>query len=199
MKDNYAGIDYGHGMTNVDHETGIRYGVISQNEVLQAWADESEPNYLYFCPKCDAELGNEYPDQDGCPNCGHEFEGDDFEFMEPLSFSVDDGKYIAECGDDGDIFITKSPYFTFAQFCSPCAPGAVYLMNPYKSEGYAKEQLATVSEIAPLAYGEAFRSHAEYAGFARGYCFGHDWFESGKAPYPVFSVETGELVLPKEK
>jgi len=26
------------------------------------------------------------------------------------------------------------------------------------------------------------------------YCFGHDWFEDGKAPYPVYSVETGELV-----
>jgi hypothetical protein len=31
-----AGIDYGMGQTNVNHETGIRYGVISQNSVMQA-------------------------------------------------------------------------------------------------------------------------------------------------------------------
>jgi len=27
-------------------------------------------------------------------------------------------------------------------------------------------------------------------------CLGHEWFESGVAPYPVFSVETGASVLP---
>jgi hypothetical protein len=36
------GIDYGNGMTNKDRDTGIRYGVISQNDVLQAWADSSD-------------------------------------------------------------------------------------------------------------------------------------------------------------
>lgn len=29
-----AGIDYGMGKTNIDQETGIRYGVINQGEVL---------------------------------------------------------------------------------------------------------------------------------------------------------------------
>lgn len=29
------------------------------------------------------------------------------------------------------------------------------------------------------------------------YCVGHDWFEDGKAPYPVYSVATGELVAPE--
>lgn len=46
------GIDYGLGTTNIDLETGIRYGVISQNEVLQAWADDAEADY-------------------GDPTCGH--------------------------------------------------------------------------------------------------------------------------------
>lgn len=36
-----VGIDHGLGTTNADHSTGIHYGVISQNEVLQAWADNS--------------------------------------------------------------------------------------------------------------------------------------------------------------
>ena len=34
-----AGIDYGMGQSNVDHATGIRYGVIAQNNVGQAWYD----------------------------------------------------------------------------------------------------------------------------------------------------------------
>ena len=47
------GIDYGCGMVNVDHATGIRYGVISQGSVLQAWADSAEPDYgEASCPKC---------------------------------------------------------------------------------------------------------------------------------------------------
>lgn len=33
---------------------------------------------------------------------------------------------------------------------------------------------------------------------AKTFCFGHEMFEGGKAPYPVYSVETGELVQPKE-
>ena len=101
-----AGIDYGMGTSNIDHNTGIRYGVISQNEVLQAWADSSEPDYGM-------------PEENELP-----------EDAEPMGFYLDDGKYEAYCGDDGDIFITKSPFFTFCKYCSPCAPGAGYLMNP---------------------------------------------------------------------
>lgn len=110
--ENNAGIDYGRGLTNIDTETGIRYGVISQNEVLQAWADSSEPDY-------------------GCDEC-EEWEKDEDCNLEcsPLSFDYVADGYIATCGDDGDIFVIKSPYFTLCRFCSPCAPGAGYLMNP---------------------------------------------------------------------
>jgi hypothetical protein len=44
-KTEYAGIDYGLGRANVDHETGIRYGVISQHTVGQAWYDSAEAEY----------------------------------------------------------------------------------------------------------------------------------------------------------
>mgnify|MGYP000223845084 CR=1 FL=1 len=54
------GIDYGMGQSNIDVDNGIRYGVIHQNEVGQAWFDESEPIYFYHCPKCDLEIGNEF-------------------------------------------------------------------------------------------------------------------------------------------
>jgi hypothetical protein len=64
--------------------------------------------------------------------------------------------------------VTDSPFYTFAQFCSPCVPGAGNLDN---------------------AMDEGVKT----------YCLGHDWFESGKAPYPVYSVTSGELVDPETK
>ena len=142
-----VGIDYGMGETNIDRETHIRYGVIPQNDVLQAWADSSEAEYP--CEMCECEQGD-----DTCSNsdCGS-------------GFYLDDGEYKAsQSQDDTDIFILKSPYYTHAQFCSPCAPGAGHLGTP--------------CEDGPKTY-----------------CFGHDWFEDNKAPYPVFRVDNDEEVL----
>lgn len=92
-------------MPNYNEKTGIRFGVIHQNEVLQAWADDSEPNM----PDC------------GCP--------DDCCECEPNGFYLDDGEYKAESDDVGDIFVIESPYYTLCRDCSPCAPGAGYIMN----------------------------------------------------------------------
>ena len=95
------GIDYGRGLVNIDHETGIRYGVISQHEVLQAWADESELD----CTGCDL-------DEFECDGC------------DKNNFRLEDAEYTAFSDSMGDIFIIKSPYYTFCDYCSPCAPGA---------------------------------------------------------------------------
>jgi hypothetical protein len=176
------GIDYGLGNTNIDKNTGIRYGVIPQNEVLQAWADSSEGYYGNpICPKCfneadkTSDYGNNDPmvDDDGndiiddyyCSvcNCGVDDNNPDNWRNEALSYFIDDKEYSAECSDGIDIFITKSPYYTRARFCSPCAPGACYLTNPCEN-------------------GE------------KAYCFGHDWFENEKAPYPVYRVSDDTIV-----
>lgn len=147
------GIDYGHGLTNIDPETKIRYGVISTLSVLDAWCDSSEPYY-----PCD---GCEYKDSEGEDCSAVE--------CEASSWYIDDDEYIAEdCFGGTEIMIMKSPYFTSGAFCSPCAPGAVNLnepMHPKNGDGIA-------------------------------YCFGHDWFDGEKAPYRVFSVETGREVKP---
>jgi hypothetical protein len=79
----------------------------------------------------------------------------------------------------GDLWIFKSDYYTYAQFCSPCAPGAVHLGSPLDIEG----TLALSVEIK-----EKFHQN-------RGYCLDHDWFEGGIAPYPVFSVATGKQCI----
>lgn len=141
------GIDYGRGITNIDHDNGIRYGVISQHEVLQAWCDDSEPFYgKPHCPKCGNELDEPVDDGYEC-ECGHviDWVGEECYGDEPLSHYVDDGEYRAEAGCDGDIFITKSPYYTRCTFCSPCAPGAGYLTDRGND--------------------------------CKAYCFGSDWFD----------------------
>lgn len=169
----YAGLNYAgkNSTVNKDNETGIRYGVISQNAVLQAWCDSSEGEYANVCPHCGNEpkSGKDIRDMKRCPSCRKVLRDGDFDEGEPIAYTLDDGEYLASCGEDGDIFIIKSPYYTYAQFCSPCAPGACHLNNPLES---------------PIEDNKC-------------YCFGHDWFDdSEKAPYPVYSVKTGEIVNP---
>lgn len=173
-KTDYQGIDYGMGQTNIDLETGIRYGVIPVHEVSQTWSDESEAYYPFVCPHCGNDLPGDdledlpvnYHDHYFCPSCGRVIRDGDFDMQEPTSFYYEKNGYSAEqSADNFDIFIVKSPYFTYSPFCSPCAPGAGYLMHPRTPETGVKA-----------------------------YCFSHDWFEGGKAPYDVYSVETGELV-----
>lgn len=185
------GIDYGMGLSNIDSETGIRFGVVPSHRVCQAWADSAEPDYGDpACPKCgnpaiasearseQRENGvvvwNEHPDYTEdwecsgcgdyrCEDCEYLFDGDEAFGEEPNGFVLDDGEYKATEGSDGDIFILKSPYSTRCGFCSPCAPGAGYLTDRGDD--------------------------------CRAYCFGPDWFDSeNPCPYPIWRVDTGELV-----
>ena len=177
-----TGIDYGRGLTNIGNN-GIRFGVIPANDIGEAWYDSSEADYGDpTCPKCGntaKRVKGDYAryehakhecDDYVCHHCKYVF-GSESAFGEtPHAFTVDDGEVRAQQGgDDCDIFILESKWFTYAQFCSPCAPGACYLRNPLESRIESN----------------------------RAFCFGHDWFEGGKAPYPVYSVETGELVEPE--
>ena len=160
----YAGIDYGLGRSNVDCETGIRYGVISQNSVLQAWADSSEAEYGEpTCPKCGNPTKEENGEEYYCSPCESAYESYEVYSDEALGYSYEgEGYKLTDCLDS-DIFVLKSPFYTFAQFCSPCVPGAGNLDTP--------------CENGPKTY-----------------ALGHDWFEDQKAPYPVYSVETNEEV-----
>lgn len=228
-----AGIDYGRGMTNIDNKTGIRYGVINQHEVLQVWADSSEANYgkpeEAECPECGTPFickkKTEWGDEIECVKCGEMFTIEIPDGYEPLSFYIDDQKYSAECGEDGDIFITKSPYYTYARFCSPCAPGAGYLMNAseYGVKTYCFghswfEETETEKMIdCRYCHGTGLRMKSEFAPGVLSHLESFDdhrvkchvciegWKTGSqgkvkemiqKAPYPVFSVETGELVNP---
>lgn len=168
----YPGIDYGLGRSNVDANTGIRFGVIPANTVGEAWDEKSEPSYPNACPHCGQDLPEAFDREVATtyPCCDNPVEAGDADYQEPSAFVYKNAEYFAVQADETDIFIEQSPYFTYAQFCSPCAPGACYLLNPLNPLGAPKSN--------------------------RAYCFGHDWFENGKAPYPVFNIATQQEVLP---
>jgi len=180
-----AGIDYGRGMTNIDHETGIRYGVINQNEVLQAWADSSEAQYPGNCPYCGNEIAEsleKLTQMKKCPQCKTKFDAWFADEIEPDVFTYEGEGYQAQqSGDDPDIFVIKSPYFTYCKFCSPCAPGAGYLMD--------------FNDYVPVKRNNPhLENYMNKRGYIKAYCLDKSWFENEEAPYPVFSVETGELI-----
>lgn len=130
MKTNYPGIDYGNGKTNCDPKNGIRYGVIPLS-ALQDWAiAEFESKYYGYCPECGADLPDEYDPRGMMPECGHEFEYEDQFSDQPDEMTYDKNGLRMEIDSYGDVWIFKSSVYTYAQFCSPCAPGAGHLSNP---------------------------------------------------------------------
>lgn len=175
-----AGIDYGSGRTNINHETGIRYGAISCNDIAQALSD-TDIEYDYGdarCPKCGqtATCSADLPEASeeweiakgacsdwGCLTCEYVFDASEACGDEAIGWHYDaEGYQIVNCLDNAAM-ILASPYYTLAAFCSPCVPGAGDLNNACD-------------------------------GGVKTYCLGHDWFEDCKAPYPVYSVATGAPV-----
>lgn len=184
------GIDYGRGLTNINLETGIRYGVISQHAIMGEALAAFEPDYgSATCPKCGSDIISsgdtdfeKHPGKDYFCQCcfdsaredadepldvdRHKFTywsdqcfGDD-----PLAHYLDDSEYTASMGECGDIFVIRSPYYTRAAFCSPCAPGACHLSSPC-DDG------------------------------AKAYCLGPDFFDDySPCPYPIYLVENDSLV-----
>lgn len=167
-----AGIDYGMGRTNIDGETGIRYGVIHQNTVGQAWDERGEPIYPEpACPDCGEEVADDLPDgvegkgdDRWCPKCEAVRSYDECLADDPIGYQyLGDGYKLVDCLGT-NVMVLKSPFYTLAKFCSPCVPGAGDLDEP-DEDG------------------------------VKSYCLGHEWFEEDSAPYPVYSVETGNRVV----
>jgi hypothetical protein len=174
------GIDYGCGVTNVDGETGIRFGVIALNDLSGDAAEDifthgEDVGYAAAIDEIKDSLQNGFrhvmesvglkPDDNDLSDIADQIMQDqdwNYESSGPYEYEGE-GLSLRTMSDNTELFVLKSPYYTHCQFCSPCAPGAGYLMNPCPD--------------GPKTY-----------------CLGHDWFEDGKAPYPVYSVETGELV-----
>ncbi len=184
---NYAGIDYGLGQSNMDSKTGIRYGLMGQNaETLNHDATEDiwqgrNLSFEDYQEQAKKELRSALSDYFSDSKWGEEktsrlddavesaFEAveqgisDNYQSDNDCHLYEKDGYKIHTT--ESELWITLSPFYTHAQYCSPCAPGAGNLDTPCPD--------------GPKTY-----------------CLGHDWFEDSKAPYPVYSVATGELVNP---
>lgn len=160
-----AEIDYGLGLSNIDHATGIRYGVISRHSVGEAWDEGAEPDYGDpHCPKCGDEASTGTEREYRCRPCKYHFDSDEAFVEEALGYSYDqDGYKLSSCLDS-DIMVIASPYYTLAPFCSPCVPGAGDL-DSAREDG------------------------------VRTYALGHDWYDGGVAPYPVYRVSDGRQII----
>lgn len=73
-------------------------------------------------------------------------------------YRYDRDGYILQTTDLG-LYVTQSPFYTFAAFCSPCCPGAGDLDHPTHDESGVKT-----------------------------YCLGPEWFDDNGAPYRVYRV-----------
>ncbi len=230
---NYAGIG---STTNMDADTGIRYGVISQNSVMpesvddiyhgshsrdlawEAGIEEAKQQImrcyeeaLYEDKKGElkkvlknyvserfiedrlselmdlfSEMVSDPPGgKPNLPDVEHVWAVVEQDFSDNAGehecspLYEHDGYKITKCLDS-DLMILKSPYFTYASFCSPCVPGACNLDSS-------------------LDVGEIDDKRAAELGITSNkcYCLGGDWFDDDQpAPYPIYSVETGKLVQP---
>jgi hypothetical protein len=173
--------NYGSGDDNRDPVTKIRYGVIPPQDVYY-WNDVAEPaDTPPMCPDCGRDVveynehnHERYERSNGlrccpdfaCENCRHAMSDMDVHYADDcVPMILDDGDYKAHETPGRDVWVVRSPFFTYAEFCSPCAPGALYLLN-------------SVEPCEDM----------------RAYCFGPDMFKDDKPPYDVYSVETGELI-----
>lgn len=189
-KTNYTGIDYGLGQTNKNIETGIRFGVIPSDQcnpdaTEDIWQNGTDLDYEDYIEQVKAglrsALADYFSDHKWSDEKQSKLDQATEDAFEAISDRLNDNYegtgdytrmryeqdgYVLQTDSGGDLWVFKSPYFTYAQFCSPCAPGACYLTSPLDEPNENNKC----------------------------YCLGPDWFEDDKAPYPVYSIETGKAL-----
>jgi hypothetical protein len=146
------GIDYGLGRNNIDKKTGCRYGVISLDSLSEFAIEDFESYYGDpTCPECGnavteySEFWSEHPEEDEgdydnhqqhscsdyvCLDCKHILGSDEVYPDEPIGQDYEGEDYKLSLDSSNDVWVFHSPYYTHAQFCSPCAPGAGHLDHP---------------------------------------------------------------------
>ena len=135
------GLDYAPlGSTvNRNPETGIRYGILNLNAARTYWDEDAElVDSPPACPNCGNEIDLDFEhddieyNEDGlfvCPSCEEAIDLDTIE-TEIIGLKYEHHHYsLYQSTDDSDLWVFESPFYTIAGFCSPCAPGAVYLTD----------------------------------------------------------------------
>ena len=204
-----AGIDYGMGSTNIDHDTGIRFGVISKHKVGQAWYDSEE---LQWGEPCCGECGNEASPIEAVPfdldDCvATEFAGA-FRHYDKLAIPEEHQDDIGKdtWKDEGRDYCCL---YCARSFDSDDAFGDEPIGSSYVDEEY--KCFASDSDIfiekspyytlcnfcSPCAPGAGYLKSANPNGI-KAYCLGPDWFGEGECPYPVYRVDNDECIYTPE-
>ena len=121
-------------IANVNLETGIRFGVISSNNINQGiFNDIFDMAWGIFSQECFDKALEEYklynPENAEDEEKLDDFERDYFDNFEPDEISAElefDGLnlWLTTLGGAYVIYVLKSPYITRARLCSPCCPNA---------------------------------------------------------------------------
>jgi len=135
-------IDYGRqplangNLPNRDPNTGIRYGIISLNELNEYTLESFEPIYTCCCPECGNEFdpGSQPDDDEPCKDCGFvASDEDEWWSDEPVGLVYEENGYSLILDEHNDVWVFKSPHTTNKwSHCSPCAPGAAYLKGGFE-------------------------------------------------------------------
>jgi hypothetical protein len=135
-----SGIDYSNGRANVDVKNGIHYGVINSNKLGEgAWDDvyANGENLDYSDAMEELKQNLSRSIKSVLEDYSSSFDADEIaeSIIEDLDFDVEstgdctryfykDDKVEFNVCSDGDIFVTKSKFYSLSCYCSPCAPGA---------------------------------------------------------------------------
>lgn len=156
------------------------------------WGDEKQSK---LDDAVDAVVEDIYPDwndtsteqnADNAFNAIQDGFNDNYQVDESGPLLYEGEGYVLKTDSANDLWVLKSPYYTYAQFCSPCAPGAVHLSNP----------LIVGSDTLTIKEQQEVQKNTFEAN--TGYCLDHDFFEEGIAPYPVFSVKTDVQIIARK-
>jgi len=177
------GIDYSDGIVNRDKDTGIHYGVISQHSIMSEAMENFEYDYgKPTCPKC----GNELVDY--CDKYNEDNSIEDFEHYS----KYDSEDYV--CLDCKLIVESESAFSD-----EP-------LGFSYEGDGYQlidcldtdimiiKSPYFTYTQFCSPCVPGAGNLDTYIKDGVKTYALGHDWFEDGKAPYPLYDVKTGNMI-----
>jgi hypothetical protein len=162
-------------------ETGIHYGVIPKNDLFncaEEFFENAEDMSLKEALEEITDTINSLKDQlsesaikDMLDIAEQDF-GENFDGECSLMRYEKDGFIIEASNDDCDLFIIKSPFYTLAPPCSPCAPGAGYLRDSIKEDELDENGEVTIGSDGIKIY-----------------CLPEDWFEEGKCPYKYWEVK----------
>lgn len=200
MSTNYAGIDYSLGRSNVNHETGIHYGVISMYSVnLDVWA-EAEADYgPPTCPECGntAETVPMHAEQLA--------DGNGVAIINELPEDCQDWPHYRDygygCCTD---YLCRTCRHTLS---SDDVFGDEPLGYSYEADGYKLTDCLdsdifvldspyyTFSQYCSPCVPGAGNLDTPCESGPKTYCLSHDWFEGDKAPYRVYRVADDTEVL----